>query len=314
MKHLTDLLLKSEIISYINSDYLKIMAFEIKEISKFSEDAIGMAYEQLPESEKELMNKSLKTMLEKLGTKNKKPVTNKGINMSDGDIFLKEILPRINMRISEIENMELERDGVQIGVDFSEIKTDFEHMRLEQLQIEHTKILKLESSLKISSLVIQFIRGKFYLFAKEILKTSGNDLETAVEQVFGVSYRTFLRYATLANMLFCFPRLVLCELSFTQILLHQKRLLKYLKSNEGRELRDRLSFPVVLNTMGATIIIERCDVEVLAAKFNVGPDWEFHDKYDKSRLPSDADVHNIFDGATRGYREADEQADLEYNL
>ena len=147
-----------------------------------------------------------------------------------------------------------------------------------------------------------------------VLLTLDSDLESAVKKAFGVPYRTFLRYATLANMLISFPRLIMCELSFTQILLHQKRLLKYLKSESGQELRHRLLFPVTLKTTGQTIQIERCDVEVLTAKFKTNPDWEIHDKHDKSELPRYATVKKTFDDAVGAYREAIEEEELLSNL
>lgn len=92
--------------------------------------------------------------------------TVKGGKLSD-DVSKKDILPQIYQKIAELENAELQEGGVQILVDFSWIKTDFEDMKNDQFTTEHNKIVQLENSLKIASLVIQFIRGKFYLFARE---------------------------------------------------------------------------------------------------------------------------------------------------
>lgn len=112
-------------------------------------------------------------------------------------------------------------------------------------------------------------------------------------------------------MLIALPRLIMCELSFTQIVLHQKRLLKYLNSESGKELRHRLSFSVTLHTKDKTIIIERCDIDVITSKFSTNPDWEIRDKHvDKKGLPNDATVQKLFDGAVGAYCEANEETEL----
>ena len=102
-------------------------------------------------------------------------------------------------------------------------------------------------------------------------------------------------------------------LSFTQIPLHQKRHFKYLKSDEGRSLRDQLSFAVAIEAINKTIIIERRDVKVLSTKLNTSRDRELNDIYDQRKL-SDKDIQSVFDGAVSAYRETDEQACLEDSL
>lgn len=285
------------------------MASEIKKISKFSADAIDMVYEKLPEEEKERMKNNFRTMLGLLGTKKQTTTKKSSDRIPDEDIFKKSILPQIYRKIEELEAAELRMDGLEIPIDFSCIETDFVDIKINQLAAEHNKILQLENSLKATTLVIQFIRGKFYLFAREALSKESSNLESTVKQVLNVPYRTFLRYASLANMLFCFPRLIVCGLSFTQILLHQKRLLKFLKSEEGQLLRDRLSVSVSLKAINKTITIERCDINVVSTNFNTSPDWEYRDLTDQSKLPEDQ-LSSAFDGAVEAYRNANEEAEL----
>ena len=67
----------------------------------------------------------------------KKKTTVKGGKLSDEDVFKKNILPQIYQKIAELENSELQEGGVQILVDFSWIKTDFEDMKIDQLTTEH---------------------------------------------------------------------------------------------------------------------------------------------------------------------------------
>lgn len=290
------------------------MAEQLKQLAKFSEDALNVAFQEMSQETKENFEKGLTFIHSKLGTKERKTTEKTTEKLSDEDIFTKNILPQIERKIKELEDAELQEEGVQVQMDFSNIRTDFDEIKTEQLKNEHDKIVRLENELKFGTLVIQFIRGKLYLFAKESLKTVDANLKVAVEKVFGVPYRTYLRYATLANMFFYFPRLIMCDLTFTQILLHQKRLLKYFKSDAGRALRDNISLPVSLKAMGKTLTIERCDIDVMTVKVSTGPDWAIRDKYDQSRVPSDAEVQKTFDCAVGAYREANEETDLLENL
>lgn len=286
---------------------------EIKQIAKFSGDALNLACAEMPQETKEGFKKGIMFLRSKLGSKENKTVE-KGKKLTDEDIFAKEILPQIKRKIQELQDQELQEEGVEIKIDFSNIRTDFEDIKAEQLQQEHTKIVCLENSLKFGTLVIQFIRGKFYLFAKDALKTIDSNLKLAVKKCFHVPYTTYLRYATLANMFFCFPRLIMCDLTFTQILLHQKRLLKYLKSDVGRELRNIISLPVSFNAMGRLLTIERCDISVMTIKAYTGPDWAIRDKYEENNLLKDSVVEKTIDEAVGAYRAADEESDLLENL
>lgn len=269
------------------------MAEQIKQVAKFSEDAINVAFQEMSQETKESFEKGLTFLNTKLGTKRNKTKEKTSKNLSDEDIFTKHILPQIERKIKELENAELQEEGVQVQMDFSNIRTDFDGINAEQLKNEHDKIVRLENEMRIGILVIQFIRGKLYLFGKESLGTVDACLKAAVEKVFVVPYRTYLRYATLANMFFCFPRMIMCDLTFTQILLHQKRLLKYFKSDAGRKLRDNISLPVSLKAMDKTLTIPRCDIDVMAVNVSTGPDWAIRDKYDQSRIPSDAEVQRL---------------------
>lgn len=289
------------------------MADQIKQAAKFSEDALNLAMDEMSQETKEAFVKGLKFINSKLGRKEKKTVE-KGNKLSDEDIFVKEILPQIQRKIQELQDKELEEEGVNIQMDFSNIRTDFKDIKAEQLEQEHNKLVTLEDSLKFGTLVVQFIRGKFYLFAKDALKTVDSNLKLAVKKCFHVPYTTYLRYATLANMIFCFPRLIMCDLTFTQILLHQKRLLKYFKSEVGRGLRDIISLPVTFHAMGTSLKIERCDIDVMTIKANTGPDWTIRDKYEKDKVPSDSVVEKKVDDAVAAYCEADEESELLTNL
>lgn len=286
---------------------------QFKRVAKFSEDALKMAFSEMPQETKEHFKKGLTFLDSKLGSKEKKTVE-KGKKLSDEDIFAKEILPQICRKIQELQDQELQEEGVNIQIDLSTIKTDFEDIKVEELQQEHNKIVGLENSLKFGTLVVQFIRGKFYLFAKDTLKMVDSNLKLAVKKCFHVPYTTYLRYATLANMFFCFPRLIMCDLTFTQILLHQKRLLKYLKSDAGRDLRDIISLSVSFNAMGRSLTIERCDINVMTIKAHTGPDWAIRDKYEENKVPTDSVVEKTIDEAVGAYRTADEESDLLANL
>ena len=59
-----------------------------------------------------------------------------------------------------------------------------------------------------------------------MVKEAGHELKAFVSQELDVSYMTVLRYMTLASIISIYPRLLLCELSFAQILKHKTKIVR----------------------------------------------------------------------------------------
>lgn len=87
-----------------------------------------------------------------------------------------------------------------------------------------------------------------------------------------VSYRTFLGYMSLAVIILHYPRLILCDLTFSQILKQTHEL-----RTQGRGIEASLSFSVQLKVQNKTIVIDHYDVKTMEVSFTTDPDWVFHD-------------------------------------
>lgn len=260
-----------------------IMAEKIKSVSKFSGDAINMAISTLPQKEKEIVDKILDGILSNLGTKEKKQAMEK--KTSDEVLFVNNILPQIKRKIEEIEARDLQK--FTISVDFK-IKTSFADMSDTDMYKEHVRIISLETGLNNLTIIVQFSRGKFYLDLASRLTKLGNSLKKAIEtgSLTNVSYKTALRYMTLASIISKYPRLILCELSFAQIIKHKSRLRKFLSESEGQSLGDRLSLPIDVIAQDNDLSIEHVDMDEPKISFKTDPDWMYLDK-STSDVPTD---------------------------
>lgn len=251
------------------------MAYKIKSVSKFSEDAINLAMDKMSESEKKNLVKGLDILSNSLGEK--KSETRKTTKkITDESIFTNSVIPQILRRINLIEEREI-AGKLTLDVDFV-FRTDFDGLSKNDLLREHSLLVRVEAEYKFLTIFTQFARGKLYLSLVDVLNKSGQELKDFAKQELKVSYMTVLRYMTLASIISSYPRLLLCELSFAQILKHKTRLCKYLESVKGQELGDRLSLSVEVKINGKELSIKHLSVEMTEnIKFNTNPDWGYHD-------------------------------------
>lgn len=96
-----------------------------------------------------------------------------------------------------------------------------------------------------------------------------------MEQDMSCSYMTVLRYLTLASVISSYPRLLMCSLTFAQILKHRERLCKFLESETGIPLQDQLSMSFDISVQG-TIRHIGCNSVPMPPKqkYDFNPDWE----------------------------------------
>lgn len=254
------------------------MAKKLKNLSKFSEDALNLAIKGMPENEQNNFERGLMYLENVMGVKKTKPPTSTKIN--DESIFRSSIVPQIQRRIQEIEQMELEHRKCIIHVMF-EFKTNFDGLKDEHWKTTHQKIVDLETGLKSLTLLSQYSRGMFYMTIVKKLKLAGQNWKPFVSEEFKISHITTLRYMTLAAIINSYPRLILCELSFTQILKHKSRLMKYLKSEDGQNLESALSLSVEIKAQGRSVSISRMVQEIPATKFATDPDYQYRDSISK---------------------------------
>jgi hypothetical protein len=72
------------------------------------------------------------------------------------------------------------------------------------------------------------------------------------------------------------PRLLICDLSYTQITKHEKRLFGFLKS-ETEGLYDKLSSPLDLKVEAKPVKIKQEDNDIEVERLNFDPDYEYID-------------------------------------
>ena len=82
---------------------------------------------------------------------------------------------------------------------------------------------------------------------------------------------------TLASIILKYPLLILCELSFAQIIKHQRRLRKFLREPEGQSLGARLSLPIDIIAQSNDLTIGSADIDELKISFKTDPDWMYLD-------------------------------------
>ena len=270
------------------------MSEKIKYAAKFSEDAIQMALDTLTTEEWEGFQRGLNLLTGRLGEKKEKKKSQlKEPKLSDEVIFKENVIPDIKKRMMDIEREEMNK-AFQITVDFA-IKTDFKACNVEDLLTEHTKIVLTEEGLKALTLFAQYSRGLLYLSLVEKLNENGHSLRNIIDQGrLSVSHTTALRYMTLASIILKYPRLLICQMTFTQIMKHKKSLLNFLAHPDGHDLHCRLSLPLDITAQGHKIKIQREDIITPTVKFNTDADWQYHDQHTKAPL-TDEELKSMVD-------------------
>ena len=254
------------------------MARAIKNMAKFSEDALEMALKTMSTKDREQFERGCNVLMTSLGKKEKGPSDSKRRKISDDYIFETNIVPQIRRKIAEIEAAET-IGKLKIDIDFKSLTNLDEKCDMEKIKKEHVHLLKLESNLQGLTLFAQFGRGRLYFTLSKSIQRGEKSFNQIVEEELDVSYRTVLRYMAFSNVILNFPRLILCDLSFSQILKHKDRLLKYLESKEGQSIRDSLSLSIEVIAQGQKVTIEQQDMPMFRkVKFNTDPDWAHHDK------------------------------------
>lgn len=284
----------------------------IKDINKFSQDAINMAMETLTNDEKHALNNSLKKVYKKLASASnvegsQKPITKRGA--SDERLFREEILLKIERKLKEIENAEYRGEMRRVVLDFN-FNVQFEKMNFQQLIEEHGRLVKLDGELAQAALVVKFLRGKLYIYLQHVAQKNGMGFRDLIEKQIGLVYQTVLRYILIAQMIIKYPRLILCDLNFTQLLVYKSKLLKFF-AKEGKELADRLAGPVYMEVQGKSISIQHCDINPANIRMKTPADWEIRDAYEQE-TPSEQAVAAIASETIKSISECpDEVEELE---
>lgn len=245
----------------------------IKELAKFSSDALYNAIEaKIKDKERFISSlKELKDSIKKSPKKSEKKTTL--FSRKDDDVFLQQIIPQIRHKLVEYERKIL-NEGYSINFNFDFI-TNYEDLDIEGLKKCHAIILQQENNVKAYDLVVKFHKGCLYSEAKK-LNNNKDSLEIFFKREFGISRQAADRYIHFMDVIKRLPRLVICDLSYTQITKHEERLFSFLKS-ETEGLYDRLSSPLDLEVEKKSVKIKPEDNDMKVEKLNFDPDYEYRD-------------------------------------
>lgn len=280
------------------------MADQIKKIAKFSEDTIELGLNSLTKEQRDSLTAGLDIISSNLGEKKERKVESKTFDTTDEVIFREHILPQISRRVIEAEKHEI-KTALSIVVDYR-IKTNYKSLSIEEMLKEHVTIVQTEEGLKAMVLIAQFSRGLLYLNLAEKLRQTGSNLREFVQKDnLSVAYTTILRYMTLATMILKYPRLLLCQLNFTQLMKHKTRLLNFLGKKEGHELNCRLSIPFEIIANGQKVQICHEELVVPTERFDADVDWAFHDLYTTPKT-SDEKVLEVLEARKNNVDEEEE--------
>jgi hypothetical protein len=152
--------------------------------------------------------------------------------------------------------------------------------------VRHAQILNDENTISNLDLVVKLYRGLLYFRARQLSPNNSN-METYFRNELGIGYATAKRYMIFSSIIKRYPRLMVCGLSFNQIMKHQKRLFDSLTADLN--LHDTLSQPFSATVENKTVEISPSDIAVPIKTFNVDPDFVYDindDKHEDKEMES----------------------------
>ena len=103
-------------------------------------------------------------------------------------------------------------------------------MSLDELKQVHAKIILQETNVAIMDLYIKYHHGMLYLAAYR--KADASNYRKWFHEKLGIVYNFALRYMTCSLLIKKYPRLLICELSFSQLLKHNKVMQSFLNAEK----------------------------------------------------------------------------------
>jgi len=253
------------------------LAATIKYIASFSEEAINTALRCTVTDDDQ--KKTFKDTLNSIAAKLVKPTRKRKmapVLPSDKVVFHKNVVPRIREKQTEYEDQNNKGNDVVWNIALS-YNSDFSTADLTALKATHALIVKEEDTIHNLKLIVVFHRGLLYLSARRLAQADANIRDWFIKE-FGVSYVVALRYKAFAALILRYPRLIVCGLSFTQIMKHKNRIIKYLK--DDTELATKLTDVVNISAQDRPIDIHpSVECSVPKCTFSVDPDYFYEEYY-----------------------------------
>lgn len=264
-------------------------AATIKYIASFSEEAINTALRCTITDDDQ--KKTFEDTLNSIAAKLVKPTRKRKMTPvlpSDDVVFRNNVVPQIREKLAEYEDQNNKGNDVVWKIALS-YNSDFSTADLTALKATHALIVKEEETICNLQLIVVFHRGLLYLSARRLAPADANIRDWFMNE-FGVSYVTILRYQAFAALILRYPRLIVCGLSFTQIMKHKDRIMKYLK--EDTQLETRLTDVINISAQDTPVDIHpSVECNVPKCRFSVDPDYFYEDcYYDPAAEDTPADV------------------------
>ena len=184
---------------------------------------------------------------------------------------------------------------------------NYEEITIDQLKGCHDQIVHAEMTTHRLHLITALHRGKLYLRARcfNNAKTTMKDL---YKELFGVSYPTAIRYENFATLILSYPKLIVCGLTFDQLVKHHNRLLKLLESDMHLDLLDKLRSSVTFEVQGKHFDLEPHDIQLYFhdIKLNTDADWSF----EKNSWYKPEEMEELDSGGEEEEQETEMQLDM----
>ena len=257
-----------------------IMAAEkIKHIGKFGLDGIQQAMERvLDDDEKKEFLKCITAVSEVLDKPAKTIKTSKLNKLpTSAEIFATKILPKIQEKLDQ-HDQDLHSGKISAwNIRRMEwFPTNLSNLEMDDLKLVHQTLIANEVTLKELELLFRFQRGTIYLLAYKTATEQPN-FKMWFKQQFDISYDTALKLMTFSLLIRRYPRLLVCDLSYLQIIKHNRDLQNYLATENG-ELTSKLSQRIDITTAGGQWYIDPSEVYVPKTKAKTeDPDQVFYD-------------------------------------
>ena len=238
-----------------------------KNIGAFSVDAIVQGIERTFDSdEKQQLFEMVKKLSSNLGEPSKAPKRKKSTATpkipTKQEIFTNNILPQIKRSVRQYEQDQLHNRQMQLS-DKVWNEREFSitnRTNLGQIKKIHEEILNQERVAGARYLLTKFNRGLFYLSIYEQIMNEPNIKEWFSDNL-NISYQTAMKYIVSASLIRRCPALLVCDLTFDQLVFHSDSINNYL-SEEQEGLKEKLSVAVQLVNGRDVIKVEAGEMQI----------------------------------------------------
>ena len=294
--------------------YAAQMASLIRTLSEHDDEAVDLAIDAvLKADQKAQFTKILNDITGVLKPKGPAPKKRKVAGHkehhipSDQKLFKEKILPKIRENIENYEKLQnnLLVPDWKLNLDFIDNFNNAELTSLLKIQEIHTKITAQEKVIGMIQVLLAFYRGLAYLHAKKYVEGPAKEWYL---RVFNVHYVTMTKYRSFTIFIKCYPGLLACDLTFTQLLKHRERILTHLETD--CDLADKLRIHVTLIADGKEVNVKPAELEAIpveSEKPRIDPDhmeFEQDDWYDATSEPDEKAVEEAVDYIVKEAEEA----------